>query len=353
MNLIRLFFEDGAANGGGAAPVEGAATNTTDVKDADHAGAPAGDKTPEAKIPVNAFTEDEIKTFGFDSKEQMIEALKKLKETSKSDAEKEKEELIKEADFMRYAAERNLVNDDFKNYKSLQAKNERDLVFERYAQEEKADNPDLTDEEIKEAFESEYKLNSENAKAKTKGENRLKKEAAEIRKPAVDAWEKAQSAFKEDTQLFQKNKVYKGIEKEVISKAIPEKITLKLKDGDTDIPLDVDVAKEIKEKAEKLFGGEKGLVKFLVHDGTPEQFSENLKARINSFVDAEVSKVAVQLALEAGIKIGTKKGSTVGAENLFGLKQGDGTGRQQTQEVSLEDSNKKIADARAKAKNNR
>lgn len=351
MNFIRLFYTDGANEGGGT---EGAQAAAVVDNSQGQGSAPTEIKTPEAKITANAFTEEDIKNFGFDSKEKMIEFLQKAKESTKSQQDKEKEEVIKEADFMRYAAERNLITDDFKNYKSLQAKAERDLVFEKFSAEEKADNPDLTDEEIREAFDAEYKLNHENAKVKSKGEARLKKEAAEIKRPAVDAWEKAQSQFKEDTEAFQKNKVYKGIEKEVISKAIPEKMTLKLKDGEVEVPLEVDVAKEIREKAEKLFGGEKGFIKFLVHDGTPEEFSEKFKERINSFVEAEVHKAAaVQKAFEAGLKMGVARGSNVGADNLFGLKQGDGSGRKEVKGETLAESNKKIAQARAAAKNNR
>jgi len=354
MNLIRLFFDSGAAENGGAAPADTSTENNQQQPTAD---GKENTNAPVANIPENAFTIDELKQFGFDSKEKFVEFLNKSKETQKTDADKEKDQIIAEANMMRFAAERDLITDDLKNYKSLQAKTDRDLVYEGYLSEWKEENPDITDEteiavSAKKDFEHAYKLDSENAKAKTKGEAKLAKEASEIRKPSTEAWKTVNQSFSEATQTFEKNKQFKSIVKDITTKAIPDKLTLKLKDGETELPLDVAVEKEIRDEVEKMFGGEKGFVKYLVHEGTPEEFSKILQSKIDAFVESKANKAAVQKAFELGIGIGTKKGSTVGAENLFGLNQGNG-GQAPGKVLTMEQSNQKIAEARQRVMNNR
>lgn len=341
MNFIKLFYNDGteAGTGGGA--------QVADVVDTPVASSTATPSTPNPVIPENAFTIEEMKQFGFDSREKMIEALNGLKQNQKSEEEKRKEANIEKARFLQFAAENDLINDDFNKYESLQLKTERDLVFERFAAEEKADNPDITEAELKEAFEEEYKLNSENAKAKAKGEARLKKEASEIKNPAESAWNSAHKEYQESLKAYNKKQEFDSLLKETFKDAIPDKLPFKVKNGEEEIVVEIPIDAKLKTKIQQSFDSEKSLTKYLLHEGKPEDFAGSLRTKINSFLKAELADIAVQNAIDTGIKLGTKKGSNVGAENLFGLQQG-GAGQAAAKVVDLETSNKAIAEARKK-----
>ncbi len=332
MILLRKYLDaDANDNGGGAA--------ATDAPPADQ------QTNLPADLPQPAFTIDELKEFGIENKESLIAQLKELKEKNRPDEEVKKQAALERVNFQKYAVERGFATDDFNKYESLSSKAERDLVFEQFAAEEKADNPDITDQELKEAFETEYKLNSDNEKARAKGEARLKKDAAEIKKPAETAWKTAQDSYNEEKAAYVKQKEFKSIIKNTFEKEIPGKFTFKGKDGDEDIVLEVDVTPELRSKIEKSYDSDKTFVKFLTHNGKPEEFAASISSKIKSHIKAELSDMAVQKAIEAGIGRGTKKGSTVGAENPYALKN-NGGGNQSEKKESLEQSNNKLANVR-------
>lgn len=337
MEFIRKFFEDGAANNAGGDA--GAAAVVDTKKQADTIVA-----DPPKDLPQPVFTLEELKTLGLDSKEAAIAFINKAKEDNRPEEEKQKKANIEKANFLKYAAERDFLTDDFKKYESLEAKADRDLVFEKYAAEEKADNPALTDEEIKEAFESEYKLNNENEKIKAKGEAKLKREANELRKPSQNAWNKAQESYKGELGAWQKHQEFKGLVKDTFKSEIPEKYSVKVKIGEEEIPVIVDVTPELKTKIEKAFNSEKTLSKYLSFDGKPADFAADLSRNIKSFIKSELADLAIEEGVKIGIKRGTAKASK-GADNPFAL-QDNTANNQQTRVATVEESTNKIANAR-------
>ncbi len=344
MIFIRKFFDDAAGGNSGGSP------DATATADAKQTVTDPNAAAPPANLPQPVFTIEELKSLGVNSKEDAIAILNKVREDGKPDEEKKRQAAIEKADFLKYAAVRNYANDDFNKYESLTAKADRDLIFEKYAAEEKADNPDLTDSELKEAFESEYKLDSENEKVKAKGEARLKREAAEIRKPAENAWSTAQTNYKEELSALEKQKEFKALVKDTFKSNVPEKYTFKVKNGEEEVDVELDVTPELRKDIEKAFDSEKSFAKYLTYDGKEKEFVEAFKANVQSFIESKLAKAGVQKGVELGIKLGTKKGSNAGADNPFAL-QNNSSGNKDTKVVSLEESNSKIAKARRQYSN--
>lgn len=339
MNLIRKYFDDGAGSNSGGSPDPTLVADPSKVADPNAA-------APPAELPQPVFTIDELKELGFDSKESAIAAFNKMKEDNKPNEEKQRQANIEKANFLKYAAERNFVNDDFNKYESLQSKADRDLVFEKFSAEEKADNPKITDEELKESFESEYKLTNDNEKSKAKGEARLKKDAEELRNPAKNAWEKAQSSYKEELSVWEKNKSFKTTVKDILDKNVSAKYSFKAKDGEEDVDVELDITPELRKELEKSFLGEKSFAKFLTYDeGKEKDFYDTLKANAQNFVEAKLAKAAVQEAIKIGVGRGTKKGSNIGAEAPFAVQNNAKTG-QTIKDVSLEQANNNLGKIR-------
>lgn len=352
MVCIRKFFDAAPNDNGGNAGGDGGAAAELEVKLADTP--PATQAEP--KLPEPIFTLEQIKEFGFDSKEALVSHLQKVKEENKPDAEKQKQANVEKATFLKFAAEENLINDDFNKYESLSSKAAKDLVFEKYVADWKEENPEIKDEseiaiQSKTDFENEYKLNSENEKAKTRGLAKIEREAKALKSPSENAWNTAKSQYEEFKKVNNEGKTFDSLVDGIL-KEVPEKLALKLKDGDQEIEFDVDLTKEQKTEIEKTFKNKKVFSNW--YTSTPEEraeFKGKLSKKIEGFIKINTFDSAVQEALTKGVKIGTAKGSTTGAANPFHLTQG--ANRVETPVISLEDSNKKIADARARAKGNR
>lgn len=351
MDYIRRFFDATSDNGGGNAAND--SSTTAAVVDPTKVDQVIQDSP---KLPEPAFTLEELKTFGFDSKEAFVAHLQKVKEDNKPDEEKQRQANIEKATFLKFAAEENLINDDFNKYESLSAKAARDLVFEKYVADWKEENPDIKDEseiaaQVKEDFENEYKLNSENEKAKARGLAKIEREAKSLKAPSENAWNTAKSHYEEFKKVNNEGKVFDNLVDGIL-KEVPEKLALKLKDGEQEIDFDVELTKEQKAELEKTFKNKNVFGNW--YTSTPEEraeFKAKLSKKIEGFVKINTFDSAIQGALTKGIGIGTAKGSTTGAANSFHLTQG--ANRVETPVISLEESNKKMAEARQRARNNR
>ena len=236
----KFFYETNAENTGGG----GTAENKEDKK---------VQTTVDVTAPL--FTQDELKSFGFDTPDALKEHLRQHKENAVPEADKIKKANIEKANLIKYATEQNIANvDDFSSYESLSKKADADLVYEKFAAEQKEDNPELTDDEIKENFNSEYKLNSENAKEKERGQQKLAKEAKELRSPAAEKITKAQEAYKEYSSLSEKYPQFQKFIGEVIKKNTPDKLILSnVKEGEDQIPIEIEITAEQRKEISKMF----------------------------------------------------------------------------------------------------
>lgn len=317
MSFKPIFFYDDDANkgGGGGDQLLDDKTDLTNVAD---------------KISDPLFTDDELKGFGFDSPEtaktRIAELIAKSKEDSKTEEDRKKEEFVEKTNFLKFSAENKLLEEkDYSQYESLKSKEDRDLVFEKYCQEEKEDDSTLTDDELKRNFEQDYKLTNENEKVKTRGLSRIEKEAKDIRSPFENKVETAKSKYNEGKQQTAEEtklrEIYPSFDKfinEQISKLTPDKVILsKTKEGETEIPIEVDLTKEDKEAINKLFRNHKYFNQF--NKGETKELEAAINKKVDGWIKVNKFDSAIEKTKETFKGIGTASGSTTGAKNSFAL----------------------------------
>lgn len=309
----------------------------TDKKDGEGA-----DKNLEA--PKDAVVEDKLANLFKELKVENLEDLKeKLAQSNKKPLTKEEEEQaasLYEAQLQEYAVKNGKMKlEDFQQLNTLKSRQDADLIFEGHkkefieenAKKLKEEDDTLTDDDIeklaKEDFEKEYKLNSTSDKQKQKGVQRLAKEAAEIRNPLQSSYSSVKEEF--DTEVDVRNNFPKFVEtlSSLVKEAVPEKINYYTgKDGETSIPIEVELTKEeIQSITDKVN-------KRIQNPDTYSLFKAGNKAELKNLVSEYteyLTEKAVQEKGKAKIAeifegIGTKKGSTVGAENSFAVNQSKG-----------------------------
>lgn len=356
MFIPKLIYNDGAAEAaaGGSSATTANESNTNNSTDNGN----APDTAPK-EIPQQIFSEQEIKDFGFDSAEALKNYLRQQKENNKPDEEKQKEAALDKAHLIKYATENDLMKpDDFTKLESLQAVADRDLVYKNWLETWKEENADVNPDDIeslsKQDFEAEYKLNSENEKAKERGLAKLKKEADEIRSPLQSTYNKTKQQWDEAKSMAKEYPSYKKFIAEIITENTPDKIVvLKTKEGEDDIEIDVELSKEDKEEIAKIFDNNKNFVKYLGSKNKDKEFKEIVSKKINTYIKANKFDAAVNKAFTTAKGLGVKQGSNVGAENLYGVGNKKENPNGQSTAMSLEDSNKKQAQVRERYRNRR
>lgn len=319
-----LFYDNGAgAEGGGA----GAAID-------DKTGSKIDLNKEGAKLEEPLFSADELKSFGVDSpemaKQRLAEFIQKEKEASKTEDEKKQEDFVERTNFLKFSAEKGLIKEEeLSTLEALKAKDDAALVFEKYCKEEKEDDPELTYEYLKEKFDKEYKLDSDNEKAKARGLSKIQKEAKEIRHPFETKVESAKAEYaKGKEQTLAENKIREKIPSfhkfidDNIEKFAPEKVTLvsKQKDGDKEVsvPIEIVLTKEERKAVADLFKTAKYYSQF--EKGDTESIAKSMEKKIDGWVKA--NKFDDVVSASKGIGMGA--GSTTGAKNSFPLTKDNG-----------------------------
>jgi hypothetical protein len=287
-------------------------------------GGEGGGATTQVDRPVDSvLTASELKEYGLENADQLKTLLRQHKESNIPVAEKEKAEQEKKADFISFAAKNGHMKvEEINTYETIKSKADRDLVFEKHIAQFKEDNPDVTDPDelatqAKADFESEYKLSSENDKQKARGEARLKKEAADLRNPISTKYEKTQSAYNDRKELEVKLPEFNKTISSIIEKCTPDKISLsKIKEGDTELSIDVDLSKKDREELVKTFVTPK---MYQEYQKDPAKFEEKASKKINGFLKEKYFDDVVSKSYEKGKGVGTGQGSNVGAEQPFAI----------------------------------
>lgn len=283
-----------------------------------------GKKKDDLPPPANPL-EDVLKEFNLESIDQLKERLKPKVEDKKleeSPEEKEKRENVYKSNLLNYAVENSLMKpDDFVKLENIKSKADRDLVFEKFAAEQKEDNPDITDAEITENFESEYKLNSENAKAKTRGENRLKKEASEMRTPLESSFNTAKTKFDEERTIRNNYPAFDKTVRGFVSDSIPAKFEVyKGKDGEEDVLVDVELTadekKEISENVAKKLQNTATYLQFT--KGETQALKDLAKKETENFIWDKYRNKNIEAVATSFKKRGIAQAS-IGAKNPFPL----------------------------------
>lgn len=274
-------------------------------------------------------TAELLKKFKVDSLEELEKKLAEKDKKPLSKEEQEKADEVYEASLRQFAVEKGKMKlEQFDQLTTLKSKKDADLIFEKYLEDWKEENPEVKEnihESAKEDFEKEYRLNSENEKIKAKGIQRLAKEAAELRSPLESSYNDVKEEFDAVTQYRVDFPNYvKSLEK-IANELVPEKVEYyRGKDGDEElppieIPLSADDRKEILDKITKRLQ-------------SPDSFgiwkegkTEDLKERVSEYAEYLVGKKTKENGnakiAEFFLGKGMDKGSKIGAENSFATQQ--------------------------------
>jgi len=337
-SLNRFIYNDGAEGGaGGAIDI---------VETGSEAGKLNASDAPNQAAPDAVVIPDDIR-----SELEQLRAFKaaNTKATEKSPEELERENEKDRAEFIKFSVDNELFKiDELTQYESLKVKADADLVFESFVKDFKEENPDIEDEEelaeaAKEEFEKLYKISSDNEKVKEKGLAKLARDAKEIRSPYESKIQTAESNYKEEKQVRQKMPDFDKFIDSQIKKNAPEKFSIKIKAGDTDVPVEIELTAEDREAIAKEFKTPKT---FYNYNKSVEETEKALDKKIQGWVKVNKMEQIVSKAFEIGEGLGVRGGSDTGADSPFALKQGQP--RQLAKILTLEDSNAKIAEARSR-----
>jgi hypothetical protein len=338
MRYTKFYFPDGSegAEGGGGA------TETAPIV--------------ETKPVDSILTAEDLKEYGLENADQLRTILRQHKESNIPAADKEKEEQTRKADFISFAAkEGHMKVEEINSYESLKSKSDRDLRFEKYVDEWKEDNPEITDQDevlsqAKADFENEFKLNSDSEKQKARGEARLKKEADELRNPYTSKYEKTQSAYQERKALEGKLPEFNKAVASLIEKCTPDKLPIsKVKDGEEEFPIEVELTKKERDELIQTFVTPKTYQAYVKNEKDLSKFEGEVRKKIDGFLKVKYFETSLSKAYETGKGRGIVRGSNVGAEQPFSIIRGKGApGKEGNGVATLEQSNDKVAAARAR-----
>ena len=283
------------------------------------------DETP-APDPYKGLLEE----LGLESLEALKERLKPKEDKVESPEEKEKRENLYRVEMQKYAVEQGLMKpDEFTKLETLKQKDDRTAVYEDWFAGWKAENPDVSAEDVearaKEDFEDEYHLNSTNEKTKARGLKRIEKEAKEIRSPLESSYTKVKTEFDEDRSIKNDlpdfNKKLAGF----IQENIPAKVKLfETKDGEETVPVEMDLTddqrKAIYAKVDKKIRSASTFQ--LYKKGDLKQLADIAKREAEAEIWNEQRQAGLQKIAETFLKRGDEKGykrGSVGAKNPFPL----------------------------------
>lgn len=337
-----FYNADEGSNAGGAADSPAASTeNQQQNQQVDNNAAAA-------EISANVIPEDVQKE---------LAELRAFRDANKKVDEKTPEQLLKEQEldkvnFRKYAVENDFAKDeDFVQLETLQQRKDADLVFEKFIEDFKEENEDIEDEKelrelAQEEFNKTYKLTSANEKVKAKGLARLEKEANEIRSPFASKITAAKTDYESKKEIGKAYETQFVPFAKKVTESIPSKITYsKLKSGDSEVEIDIDVTPEdVKEIEEKFIKTHKAFFSF--KEGKPDEVQAKLLEKINNYLLTKKRDEGNQKLAEKFEQIGVAKGSTTGADAPFALKNNGG--RQEARVLTLQDSNDKMGQARAR-----
>lgn len=289
------------------------------------AGAGGTSTATDPKLPdASLVTPEDLKKYGFDSKEQMDAFFTQHNEKKPTAEEIQAQENQKKASLIKYAADNNFMKvDEFTRLESIKAKSDKDLVFENFSKEYLADDLTATEDQIKKAFDDMYGLASENPTIKKIGEKQLSKDASSIRSPLEKSFEAAQKRYNEDETTKSKIPGFDKALKETIEKLTPAKLVLfKTKDGEDEIPVEVELTDKERKEVFDTFRNPKTMNKFLSKEGKVAEFEAEISKKIQSVLRNKYWDYSNEKSFELGKGRGLKGGSNVGATQPFSVIAG-------------------------------
>jgi hypothetical protein len=243
------------------------------------------------------------------------------REPEKTPDQIQRENELERVNFRKFAVEEKLMKDeDFSGYESVTKKADADLVYDKFAAEQKEDDPTLTPEQIRENFDNEYKLNSDNEKAKVRGEQKIAREAKELRNPFTSKYTEAENSYKERKSLTAQLPKFEAFIDEVIKENTPEKLVLfKAKEGEEEVPIETELSEDQRKEISKLFKNPKNFRDYADSGDKKDDLKTKIAKKITGYLKINNFEKVAEKSFETGKGIGLKKGSTVGSTNPFAL----------------------------------
>lgn len=292
-------------------------------------------KKEETPSPVDAL----LKELGIENLDVLKDRLKTPK-PELSPEEKEKEDNIYRANLQKFAVDNGAMKlDDFQKLESLTKTESKDLVYNNWLKDWKEENPNVDPSDVdylsKEAFEDEFKLNSENEKTKARAEARIEKEAKEIRQPLVSSFETLKKEY--DNAVEVKSIFPSFVEKieNLTKEAIPNEYNVfNYKEGETEIPVKItlteDDKKEILESVSKEVQTGETFSQFKKGDFKPIQ--DLIKIKTDAFVQNKKREEGLSEVAKTFLGLGVERGSEIGAKAPFHMNQQSGGENRRTKQ---------------------
>lgn len=290
-----------------------------------------GEPAPIVKDKLDALMEE----LGVGSVEELKALKEKATQTQRTPEEKAQDEAIQKKNFELFAVREKLLSSgDFIEHANIMAAQDYDLVFNNFLKEWKEDNEDViaenqatTEDDIRQLakldFETKLKLNSDNAKLKQRGEQKLAAEAEKLRTPAKSKYENALARFNEEEEVRVTLPKFSKATNEIILGLIGKEVEWhKGKDGETEFSVTTEITdaqkKEIADYVAKKLDTPQNYILF--RQGKADEIRELAE----DLVEAKVSKMfkadAATKIAQAYESIGLKKAQQ-GSVNSFATVQ--------------------------------
>lgn len=300
----------------------------TENKDVIVNGEAAGTSQEEVKVTVTAEEVKQAQTTEIDiwSKLGMTETefneLKQIKEErSKPDIESKAF-----ADLTQYVVDKKLATkDEIIEFENLSKADDKSLVYAKFAEKYRNDNPELTltDADIQEEFNSEYFIDNYNERLAKQGERILAEEANEIRKPLVDKI----NSLKKDFVISSNMASFTQQQKTIVDEFNKHKITKTVNIGGQKITVEVEPAISFDELKNHFSKTDQGkvqnnlLFEAFVQDRTQSEqaIGQLVSNMANSKSEAKILQAIADKAFEQGQQ--SVKDSSPGARAAFNSKQ--------------------------------
>lgn len=227
------------------------------------------------------------------------------------------------ANLLSFATKNKLLNtDEFVALSNLKKASDTDIAFGNFAAEYKELNKDrkdsdnnpnpVSDEEVKEAFNQLYHIDSQDDTLKKIGEKQLKLVADQSRLALESKFKDAKETFDDYNFRASNDKPYRNFVSESVKSAYPEKLEFDGVEGSKiNIPLDKADIKEI----EKLFINDGAFEDYLAN-GATQSAKEQIAKTVQAFLFHKNKDAIIKTVRDTSYEAGVKKGS-VGAVAPF------------------------------------
>jgi hypothetical protein len=278
------------------------------------------EKAANAEADRKRLRAEFLAEMGFKSEEE----LKALKNPAIPETEEQKAVRLEreEAAFIKHVVDNGTLSlNEINSFKQLSALPANDLVFADFANEYKDANKDrkdsegeadlVTDEEIKDAFESIYNTSSENPALKKAGERALNARAKEILGETETKYKEARDNFNGLMDIKAKMPEFKSFVQSTLKTVIPEKMTFTSDGQEFHVELDGTDMAEI----EKKFKDDNIFAQY--YDTTDRQgFAQSIKDEASRQLFDKYKQKIIDVAYTSGASKGLKNGK-VGARAPF------------------------------------